>query len=322
MLVITEDEVRRHVTIGPIIIAVEAAFKALDRGESAVFPVVRGSGSDPTHSLGIKSGRDGSTGALGVKAGTGNPGNRQRGLPTHTSITLLLDDLTSAPRAVVQANYLNGLRTAAADALAVRELARPDASVLGVVGAGGQALSEIEAVCTVRGIERVIVHARSGERANAFAERLRERTGRTIELASMEDTVRQADVIVTATPATSPLFDASWVKPGTHISAMGADRAGKMELPLELVSSARLFVDHAEQAVLIGESQNAFKAGQLSLDELKSQTLGAVLNGRDGRKTPEEITIFDSSGIAVQDIAAAQAALDIITRVSADTERA
>ena len=316
MHVVTEEQVQRHVTIGAIIAAIEAAFRALDRGESAVFPVVRGSGTDPTHSLGIKSGRDGSTGALGVKVGTSNPGNRARDLPTHTSMTLLFDDVTSAPQAVVQANYLNGLRTAAADALAVRELARTDATVLGVIGTGGQAVFEIAAIQAVRRLERVIVGTRSVTSSDAFVERVRARTGLTVQLVSIEQAVRQADILVTATPSTAPLFDAAWVKPGTHISAMGADRAGKMELPVELVAASRLYVDHAEQAVLIGESQHAVRAGLLDITALRS--LGALLERRvEGRQSGDEITIIDSSGIAVQDIAAAQTALDIVVAASA-----
>jgi ornithine cyclodeaminase len=286
----------------------------LDRGESAVFPVVRGTGSDPAHFLGVKSGRDGSTGMLGVKAGTTNLGNHLRGLESHTSTTLLIDDVTSALIAVVQANYLNGLRTAAADVLAVGRLARRDASTLGVIGTGAQAVFEIEAIRTVRPIGRVLAAPRSAQSGEDFAKRVRDRTGVVIEIASLEDTVRAADILVTTTPSKAPLFEHDWVKPGAHISAMGADNVGKMELPISLVASAQLYVDYPEQAAVIGEAQHVVNAGLMTIEVLRGRSLGALLNGRiEGRRDEASITVFDSSGIAVQDIAAAQAAMQIVT---------
>jgi alanine dehydrogenase len=312
MRLITERQVQQYVTIEAIIASIELAFKALDRGQSAIFPVVSGTGSDPANFIGVKSGRDGSTGMFGVKAGAYNPFNRQRGMKTHTSVTLLIDDLTSTPVAVVQADYLNGMRTAAADALAVRELARADAATLGVIGAGSQAVFEIEAIMTVRKIERVLAGARSLESGENFARRVQEKLGLRVELASIEETVR--DILVTVTPSTTPLFDSAWVRPGTHISAMGADNVGKMELPVDLVAVSQLYVDYPDQAALIGEAQHVFNAGHISLDQLRERSLGALLNGRvAGRLSPDAITVFDSSGIAVQDVAAAQTAVTIVS---------
>jgi alanine dehydrogenase len=318
MKLITSEQVRKHVTLPPIIAAVESAFLALGQGRSAIFPVARGHGSDPTHFLGVKSGRDGSTGLLGVKAGSYNPSNRARGLAAHSSTTMLIDDLTAAVIAIVEADYLNGLRTAAANAVATRRLARMDSEVLGVIGLGDQAVFEVEAVLAVRPIRRVLAARRTPVAERRFAARIEERLGKPVEFLAAEAVVQQSDVLVTVTPATAPILEAAWVRPGTHISAMGADNVGKMELPLTLVAAASLYVDYPEQAAVIGEAQHAVRAGLITTAELAKQSLGGLLDGCvEGRINDMEITIFDSSGTAIQDIAAASAALHLVEAAEA-----
>jgi ornithine cyclodeaminase/alanine dehydrogenase-like protein (mu-crystallin family) len=310
---ITDEEIRRHVTLPPVIEAIEAGFLALAEGRSVIFPVVRGHGSDPAHFFAIKSGLEGSTGLLGLKAGSYNPSNRSRGLPAHTSTTMLVDDTTGAAVAVVEAGHLNGMRTAAANAIATRLLARRDATTLGVIGAGAQARYEIEAVLTVRAIRRVLVASRREDSDQRFKRAVEEKLGIAVEFLDVEDVVRQADILVTVTPSREPVLAAEWVRPGTHISAMGADNVGKMELPLELIPRASLYVDDAEQAARIGEAQHAVAHGLVTLDTLRERSLGAALGGRiAGRTGDNEITIFDSSGLAIQDIAAASVAYRLV----------
>jgi len=310
---ITEEEIRRHVGFPIVLEAIERAFLAFDGGNSAVFDVVRGTGTNPDHFFAIKSGRDSSIPLIGLKAGSYNPPNLARGMPAHTSTTLLFDDSTGAPIAVVDANYLNGMRTASADAAAVRRLAREDARTLGVVGFGAQAVFEIEAVLHVRRIERVVVAGRSPEQFDKFAEAVKLRTGSEIEMASIEDVTRMSDILVTVTGATAPIIRREWIKAGTHVSAMGADNVGKQELDPLILRDAAVYIDAMPQAAIIGECQHAVAVGFLDRAALAEQTLGGLISGRiAGRTSDEMITVFDSSGIAVQDIAAAYAAMSTV----------
>jgi ornithine cyclodeaminase len=227
---------------------------------------------------------------------------------------MLIDDFTGRPVAVVEANYLNGLRTSAANALAVRHLAREDASTLGIIGIGHQAVFEALAVAHVRPLKRIVAVGNSAERRREFEQTMREKLNVGVEFANAETASREADILVTVTPSREPIVRAAWVKPGTHISAMGADNIGKQELDVELVKRATCWVDHPEQAVRIGEMQHAAKAGIVSLEQLRERTLGLLLkSSKKIARSSDEITLFDSSGIAVQDLAAAQAALKCVS---------
>jgi len=310
---ITDEEIRRHVRFSVVLPAIERAFVAFDQGKSAIFDIVRGSGTDPEHFFAIKSGRDSSIPFIGLKAGSYNPSNLARGMPAHTSTTLLFDDATGAPLAVVDADYLNGMRTAAANAAAVRRLARADARTLGVVGFGAQAVFEIEAVLHVRAIERIVAAGRSPARFAAFAEAVSSRTGRAVEMATVEEVARMSDVLVTVTSSTAPIIQRDWIGPGTHISAMGADNVGKQELDPHILRDASVYIDAMPQAATIGECQHAVSAGYLDPAKLAEQTLGGLVSGRiEGRTSDATITVFDSSGTAIQDIAAAHAAMSAV----------
>jgi alanine dehydrogenase len=317
VIFVSEEQVRAHVPFSAVLEAVARAFVAFEAGESMILPVVRGHGGGREHFFGVKAGRDGSIPILGLKAGSYVPDNPTRGLPAHSSTTLLLDDITGQPVAVVQANYLNGLRTSAVNALAVRALAREDASTLGIIGIGGQAVFEALAVAHVRPIRRILAVGSSPERRSSFADAIRERLDIPVTFVEASVAARDADVLVTVTPARSPVVRAEWVRPGTHISAMGADNIGKQELDVELVRRAECWVDHPEQSVTIGEMQHACRAGLVSVESLRGRTLGGILRtGTRGRRSAEEITIFDSSGLAIQDLAAAHLAYTCVSRTS------
>lgn len=320
MIAISEEDVRRHVSFAAILAAMERAFIGLDAGGSQIFDVVRGRGGGNGHFFGVKAARDGSIPVLGLKAGSYAPDNHAHGLPAHSSTTLLLDDQTGQALAVVEANYLNGLRTSAADALAVRELARPDASTLGILGIGGQAVFEALAVAHVRTIRRILAVGSSPQRRRSFEAAVREHCDAAIQFVGAEAAVRGADVVVTVTPSRAPLVQAAWVRPGTHISAMGADDIGKQELEVDLLAHGRLWVDHPEQAVRIGETQHAVAAGLYTLEQLRDRTLGGLLRKRlVSPRDFNDITVFDSSGLAVQDIAAAHAALGCVIHARGET---
>lgn len=281
-------------------LALDAAREAFTEA-GRVFPVAIGYGARAGERFTLKSGS--TADAVGVKIGSYWPGNDAHGLSRHGSSIVLLDPRTGRIDAVVEAAAGNALRTAAADALAVETLARTDAATLAILGTGHQAYYEATAVARVRPIETILVGGRDPERAAALADRLRSRLTITVEAVPVRSAVERADVIATATTAREPLFDADWVQDGTHISAMGADGPGKQELPVELFDRARLFCDVTEQSRTIGELKHAPTHQPI-------RPLGAVLRGEAaGRTSAEEITVFDSSGFALQDLALARALL-------------
>jgi ornithine cyclodeaminase len=278
--------------------AIGNAFKAAGAASSKVFPALIAHGSDPLNRFSVKSG---ATDVLaGLKMGFIWPGNSAKGLPTHNSVTVLFNQDTGGVHAVIESGVVNAYRTAAADAVATHQLARKNATILAAFGAGNQAGYDCMAIARIRNIEKVLVVNADSARAERFAQRLAAH-GLKVERSSAQDACARADIIVTATPAKSPLFEAEWVRPGTHISCMGADGVGKQELPVGLYARAQLFCDLVAQSVVIGEFQHAaalIQAGAVSLTQI-----GTVLSGQTpGRLDDQAITIFDSSGIALQDL--------------------
>jgi ornithine cyclodeaminase len=304
--IVSEETVRKIVTRQLAFDAVQAAFEAVAMDRAELFDVVIGTGLHSGEAFGVKSGLDRQNERVGFKSGTYWAGNFEKGVPAHTSAVMLLDPATGFPQVLVSATFLNGYRTAAADAVAVSTLARPDASVLGVIGAGHQAEQEIRAVAEVRDLSLVKIFTRSEERASWLAERLTDMEIET-QFTSAEEAVRDSDIIATATPATSPVVLDEWVADGTHISAMGADTRGKHELETAILRRSRLFADYPRQSVKIGEFQHAHDEGIIdSADDVCA--LGLVTRGEAvGRCSESEITVFDSSGIAIQDLSVAGA---------------
>ncbi len=307
MQFVSEDVASKVVSMADAIAAIEAMFRDYGRDMAEVFPVAQGHGPGAGTSFSIKSGLIRTSRVVGLKVGSYWPENRARGLTAHASTTLLLDPETGYPKALVAASHLTSLRTSASDAVAVRQLARVDSRILALVGAGHQAWFELLAVREVRPIETVLVSNRSSLAAENFARRIREELGLHAEATAMREAVAKADIIVTVTAARAALFEAGWVRPGTHVSAMGADGPGKQELDPALVAASSLFADVVRQSVTIGEYEAAHKAGLIDADRITP--IGAVLNGAPGRTSPEQVTVYDSSGMALQDLAICSLAL-------------
>lgn len=237
------------------------------------------------------------------------PGNPARGLPAINGMVILVDGATGQPVAVMDGAALTALRTGAASGAATRALAREDAAVLAVLGAGAQAPYQALAVCAVRPIRQVRIYNRTRARAEALARSLAGRLGVGVEVVVAEspaEAARGADVICTATSSTEPLLDAGHVAPGTHVNAVGSFRPAMRELGRDLVARARpVFVDQVQAArEEAGELIDALQAGVLGPGDLVE--LGQVLAGaRPGRVDPEQITLFKSCGLAAQDLYAA-----------------
>ena len=307
MLILSEALARRLVGIDDAIDAVAATFRAMAEGQARNYPVVREVVGLNDAVFGVKAGGDISAPFLGLKAGGYWPGNMAKGIGNHQSSTLLFDPATGRAAALVSANYLTGIRTGAASALATRCLAREEASVLGIIGTGGQSPHQLAATARVRGLTRVHGWDASLNAAARFGETVAALGLDYVAETDPQAVAAAADIIITVTPSQKPILQRSWIRPGTHISAMGADTKGKQELDPALVAAARLFVDEVAQSISIGEFQHAYAAGLIRPEALIA--LGAVLAGRAaGRQSAEEVTIFDGTGVALQDLVIAELA--------------
>lgn len=306
MLIVPERRIAGLVSPEDALSAIEACFASMARGEAYNFPVVREALGEGRQ-YGFKSGLDRAGGQLGVKAGGYFPGNMAKGITNHQSTVLLFDPETGIPTAMVGGNLLTALRTAAASALSIDRLARRDARVLGMVGAGHQAAFQLRAAARVRAFERVVawnLHPEMLPRLAAVAEEI----GLPFEAVSLARLGAEADVIVTITSSDRfSLADAD-VRPGTHLACMGTDTVGKQEVEPALLARAALFTDEVAQSVTIGEAQHAVKAGLIGAGAITP--LGDVLIGRHpGRRSADEVTLYDGTGVGLQDLAVAAVAL-------------
>lgn len=286
--------------------AVEAVFAAMARGDAYNFPVVREAIGHADALYGFKGGFDRSGLSLGLKAGGYWPGNMDKGLTNHQSTVFLFDPDTGRLSALVGGNYLTALRTAASSSVSIAHLAREDSKVLGMVGAGHQSTFQLRAAVEQRSFEKVVAwnpHPDMLPRLGAVAKEL----GLAFEAVTQEELGAQADVIITITSAFEPLMMADWVKPGTHIACMGTDTKGKQEVDPALFQRATVFADEIAQSISIGEAQHAVAQGLIA--ETDITPVGAVINGAHaGRSSAEEITLFDGTGVGLQDLAVASVA--------------
>jgi alanine dehydrogenase len=305
MLIVPEALIAGLVSPADAYAAVEATFASMARGEAYNFPVVREALGEGRQ-YGFKSGLDRAEGQLGVKAGGYFPGNAAKGIINHQSTVFLFDPETGRPVAMVGGGLLTALRTAAASAISIDRLARADAKVLGMVGAGHQAGFQLRAAARVRRFEKVIawnLHPDMLPKLGEIAAEL----GLPFETVPLERMV-EADVIVTITSSPAASLLAAHVKSGTHLACMGTDTKGKQELDPALVAGASVFTDEVAQSVTIGEAQHAVAAGLLNASAIVP--LGEVLTGaHPGRRSGAEITLFDGTGVGLQDLAVAGVAV-------------
>ncbi len=307
MLVVTEDTCQEIVGRPEAFTAVEAVFGAMAKGDAYNFPVIREAIGHADALYGFKAGFDKSGMVLGVKSGGYWPGNMEKGLINHQSTVFLFNPDTGQLKATVGGNYLTAVRTAASSAVSIAHLARPDAKVLGMVGAGHQAGFQLRAAAEQRDFEKVVAwnfHPDMLSGLKAVADDI----GLPFEAVEREQLGAEADVIISITSAFEPLMMKDWVKPGTHLACMGTDTKGKQEVDPELVASATLFTDEIAQSVTIGETQHAITAGLIKESDITP--IGDVINGaHPGRSSEEEITLFDGTGVGLQDLAVASEAV-------------
>ena len=312
MIVVPEDAVAGLIGFAECVEAVEQAFASMAKGTAQNFPVVREMTGHANAIFGVKSGFDRGGKVLGLKAGGFWPANLAQGLTNHQSSIVLFDPDTGRCRAVVGGNLLTAMRTAAASAISIKHLARQDVKVLGMIGAGHQSTFQMRAAIEQRRFERVVAWNIETEQLTRLAS-VASDMRLPFEAVDRDTLGAQADVIITITSSFQPLLNAAQVRPGTHIACMGTDTKGKQEVDAGLVANASIFTDEIEQAVTIGECQHAFSQGRL--DRSRITPIGAVLAGdHQGRSAADEITLFDGTGIALQDLAVASVVVEQAVR--------
>jgi len=240
----------------------------------------------------------------GVKIVNVHPNNPAKGLPTVMALTIILDIDTGLPIAVINATRLTDMRTGASGAVAAKYLSAKKEIVLGVIGTGRQAQAQVAAISRELKIRRIKVWSRDPLHIRKFADRCMEYP---CVSSSLEDAC-DCDVLVTTTPSRSPIIKSEWIHEGTHINAIGADAPGKEELDPLLLKRAQVFVDDFPQAVHSGEVNVPISRGIYHEKDIAG-TLGEVVIGKKKRTGADAITIFDSTGLAIQDLAIAKIAM-------------
>lgn len=303
VLWLTEEDVTSLLNVGDSIAAVEKAFTDHGRGLTQMPPksYLYFSQYDgdlrtmPAYLEGLE--------AAGVKIVNVHARNPEIGLPTVMALLVLNSPKTGAPVSIMGATYLTSMRTGAAGAVAAKHLARPNSRVVGLIGAGVQARTQLLGLSKIFEIERVMVSDRSIHNAKSFVEQARKFLDCDCRITTDAKEACDCDILVTATPARRPVVKESWVKAGTHINAIGADARGKQELQSSLTSKAKVVVDDIAQAVHSGEVNVPISEGALKPEDIFAQ-IGEILVGKKpGRTDEDEITIFDSTGLGIQDVA-------------------
>lgn len=314
-LLLTEADVARCLDMASLIPLMRETLARFSRGEArqpvrqslTVRPAGGFYGVMPAHVPPM----DGRPGALGLKSVSFYPRNDERGLPTHLATILLLDPETGGLEAIVDGRLITELRTAAVSAVSVELLARRGETILALIGAGVQARSHLEAMALVRQLVEVRVWSRKEATARRFAGEMKGRVSCAIRpTASVRDAVHGATLVVTACSATEPVFEGAWLEPGMHLCVVGSSSPKMREVDTETVLRSRVFIDSREAgAAEAGDLLIPVKEGRYSLDRIVAE-LGEVAGGKAGRISADDVTLFKSLGLGVEDLASARLAVE------------
>jgi len=305
ILWLSEEDVRSLLTMEDTIDAVEEAFKDQGLGLTQMPPksylYYKKYDGDLRTMPAYLEGED----LTGVKIVNVHPKNREIGLPTVMAVVILNSPQTGAPLALMGGTHLTNMRTGAAGAVAAKYLARKDSKVIGVVGAGAQARTQLSALSRLFSIETVKVADVKIEFCKALEWDCRSFLDCEYELSTDVKEVCDCDILVTVTPTRVPLVKDEWIAKGTHINAIGADAKGKEELEPRILLRSKVVVDDISQASHSGEVNVPLAKGILKPDQIYAQ-IGEIVAGKvPGRKDDQEVTVFDSTGLAIQDVATA-----------------
>lgn len=303
LLWLSEDDVASVLTMKDALAAVEQAFRQHGEGKAQLpakiyltFEPFEGDLRAMPAYLPLP------VGAAGVKIVNSNPKNPERHLPAVSGIMVYVDPETGLPLGVFGAGTLTALRTGAGGGIAAKTLARPQSQRAGLVGCGRQAQTQLEALLSFFPLKEVRVWGKTLVEANEFVARNKSLPVSFSAHADVES-VCDADIIVTTTPARQPVIKDAWLKPGTHVNAIGADAPGKQELETKILSRARVVVDEWHQASHAGEINIAVSRNILTEKSIAGQLGEIIVGKKKGRLSDNDITVFDSTGLAIQDVA-------------------
>jgi len=308
MRFIDRAEVSRRLTYEMCIPIIRSAMTKFSRGETkqllrSIIPLSEG------RVFGIMPGAMGTRGPFGAKLISVFHENSARGIQSHQGLVVLFDPSTGAPVCAVHAGEITAIRTAAASAVATDALARKDARRLALLGYGEQAKRHAQAMGKVRNLKSIVVWGRSLDRAHAFAEHMQTELAVPVAaVRAVQDAVAEADIICTLTSSAEPILKGEWVRPGTHLNLVGSSYAGPVEVDNELVVRSRFFVDSREGVLNQGaEFLRAKAAGLIGDDHIVGEIGDVLASEIEGRRSPEEVTVYKSLGHIVQDLASAWA---------------
>lgn len=313
--ILNKQEIQSILTMDMVIEAVEQAYSYKCSNLAELFPIVCHSFEDGVSEFDIKSGSMDGAGIFGMKLVSAFAGNSDLGLPRLTGTILIFDRKTGMLKSMMDGGLITNMRTGAAGAVGCKYLARPESEVLLLVGTGAQGPVLLEATLKVmKNIKRILVsNPHSPHKVPAFIDEIRPSIPADVDILPVQDletAVRSADIILTATPSRRALILDQWLKPGTHLSCIGSDMEGKQELEEQILGRAKVFCDDLKQVVAVGECEKAVKQGILPVQHITE--MGNVILGlAEGRCDESEITVFDSTGIGLQDLMVASKVTDL-----------
>lgn len=305
VLLLSEADVARLVSMSQAIDHLEEVFRQYAAGSAILAPRTSANIPGGGGAFRIMSAILPKAGFFGLKTLTGSPGKR---LPHETYFVILVFSAeTGALRAVIASNRLTGVRTGAATGVAAKYLARPESRVAGVFSAGVQAWHQVSALRAVRPLEEVRIFDIDHQKAVAFASKVsQEFSVHARAVSQARDAVAGCDLVVTATSATEPVFDGAFLQDGTHVSGVGSNSPAKRELDITTLTRSKIVVDFKEQVLQeAGDIQAAIQAGAISADSIHAGLADLVAGTKEGRIGEQEITLFKSVGVAIEDIAVA-----------------
>ena len=302
-LILTGEEVERLLNMKKVVDDVELAFREKGMNRVQMPPKIYLYFKKYNGDLRAMPAYLESLDIAGVKIVNSHPLNKREGLLTVMAVIELVDPQNGLPIAVMDGTLITAFRTGASSAVATKYLAREDSRVLGIIGAGAQALPQIEAISIVRDIEEIRIFDIDRYASDRLASKLKEKSFDNVKI---DDNPRKlaenSDIITTLTPSKEPIIFDDWIMEGTHINAIGADAPGKQELDPNILRRSKIVVDDLEQTVHSGEVNVPLSKGLISKDEIYAE-LGEIVAGKKlGRESDEEITVFDSTGLAILDV--------------------
>lgn len=321
--ILGRKDLERVLELPKVMEGVESVYRLKAEGRTVVWPLVSYDFEEAKGIMDIRSGCVFGENLHGLKMLNNFPLNREKGLPPFNGMLMIFDSTTGVPLGVMDAAYITCMRTGAAGAIGAKALANPESRTLFILGAGKQAIYQIAAVLILfPAIEKVyIADALDYDNAAAFAascgQVLKKDFGLLCEdiafeaVSNMGEAVGASDIIITITPARNPVIKAEWVTAGTHFSCIGADMEGKEEIEAEIFRNARIFADDKMQCINVGEMEVPIRDGVITKEDVAGE-IGQVLRGDiPGRLNKNDITIFDSTGLALLDLVTGKKAIDL-----------